>query len=117
MELERMKPVEIAVDAALLVIRNDGSTVAAERSFDKILRGYKEEANEGVWRLDFIAARSTADGQSSAVVQPVVGFHNAITSEVRAKPPTAASDSATMNVMLNPWPRPMARRSRTRRQC
>jgi uncharacterized membrane protein YjjP (DUF1212 family) len=80
-----MKPIEIALDAALLVIRNGGSTVAAERSFNKILTGYKEEASS-VWRLDFIAARSTADGQSSAVVQAVgpIGVNLVRAAEVAA---------------------------------
>ena len=36
-----MQSVELAVEGALLVIRNGGSTVAAERTFNNILAGYK----------------------------------------------------------------------------
>jgi hypothetical protein len=41
-----MQPVEMALEAALLVMQNGGSTVAAERSFSNILKGYKKDGIE-----------------------------------------------------------------------
>lgn len=66
-----MKPVESAVEAALLAMQNGASTVAAERSFTNIVTGYHQQGVTAVWRLDFIAASSTADGRSSTIVRPV----------------------------------------------
>lgn len=66
-----MQPVEMALETALLVIQNGGSTVAANRSFSNILKGYKQSGVSAVWRLDFIAAHITSNGQSSTAVRPV----------------------------------------------
>lgn len=68
---ETMKPIELALEAALLVMRNGGSTVAADRSLTNILTGYKVNGVSTVWRLDFIAASINSDGQSSTVVRSV----------------------------------------------
>jgi uncharacterized membrane protein YjjP (DUF1212 family) len=67
---ESTQPAEIALEAALLVMRSGGSTVAAERSFANILKGYKEKVTT-VWRIDFIAITNVMKGQSSTVVRPV----------------------------------------------
>jgi len=79
-----MQPIEIALEAALLVMRSGGSTVAAERSFTAILRGCHQPGIEAVWRLDFIAAADPAVGKSSAVVRPVgpIGVNLVRASEV-----------------------------------
>jgi len=66
-----MQPVDIAAEAALLVLRNGGSTVAADRSFGNILKGYHQQGVAAIWRLDFIATTQTAEGGSSSVVRPV----------------------------------------------
>jgi uncharacterized membrane protein YjjP (DUF1212 family) len=66
-----MQPVERALDVALIVMQNGGSTVMADRTFTNILKGYKEDGVSAVWRLDFVAASSVAQGQSSAVLRPV----------------------------------------------
>ena len=66
-----MQPVEMALEAALIVMQNGGSTVAANRTFIKILRGYKKKGVSAAWRLDFIAATSAGEGRSSTVVRPV----------------------------------------------
>lgn len=66
-----MHPVEMAVETALLVMRNGGSTVAAERCFTEILKGCRQEGVEAVWRLDFIAANHVVAGQASTVVRSV----------------------------------------------
>ena len=67
----RERPIEVALDAALLVVRNGGSTVAADRSFRNILKGYRREDVSAVWRLDFVAAMSAHEGRSSTIVAPV----------------------------------------------
>jgi uncharacterized membrane protein YjjP (DUF1212 family) len=79
-----MEAVEIASEAALLVIRNGGSTVAAERSFSNILKGIGKEHADTVWRLDFIATTHAAQGQLSTVLRPVgsIGVNLTRASEV-----------------------------------
>ena len=66
-----MQPVQSAVEAATLVMLNGGSTVAAEHSFTNIVTGYGLQGVTAIWRLDFIAASSTVDGQSATVVRSV----------------------------------------------
>ena len=61
----------MALEAALIVMQNGGSTVAASRTFTNILRGYKEEGVSAAWRLDFIAATSAGEDRWSTVVRPV----------------------------------------------
>lgn len=65
------QPLELALEAALLVMRNGGSTVAAERSFANILKGYRREGVTSIWRLDFIAATGASNGQSFTFVRSV----------------------------------------------
>jgi uncharacterized membrane protein YjjP (DUF1212 family) len=66
-----MPPVETALEAALLVMRNGGSTVAAARSFTNILKGFDQQDVSTIWRLDFIAATTRVDGRSSTFLQSV----------------------------------------------
>jgi uncharacterized membrane protein YjjP (DUF1212 family) len=81
---ETMQPVEMALEAALIVMQNGGSTAAADRSFTNVLAGYKKEGVSAVWRLDFIAASSTGEGQASTAVRTVgpIGVNLARASEV-----------------------------------
>jgi uncharacterized membrane protein YjjP (DUF1212 family) len=62
-----MQPVDAALETALTVMRNGGSTVAAAHTFSNVLKGYKEEGISAVWRLDFIAATGTGEGQSTVM--------------------------------------------------
>src|SRR5512137_2387890 len=66
-----MQPVERALDVALIVLQNGGPTGLAERTFENILKGYKQDGVSAAWRLDFVAVSSTAEGQSSAVLRSV----------------------------------------------
>ena len=66
-----MQPVDMALDAAAIVMQNGGSTVAADRTFINILSGYKKKGVAASWRLDFIVATSAEEGQSSTVVRPI----------------------------------------------
>ena len=79
-----MQPVTMAIEAALLVMRNGGSTVAADRSFANILKAYHQEGVAAVWRLDFIATSNAVEGQSPSVVWPVgpIGVNLVRASEV-----------------------------------
>jgi uncharacterized membrane protein YjjP (DUF1212 family) len=79
-----MQPAEIALEAGLLVMRNGGSTVAADRTFAAILKACGQEEATAVWRLDFVAATSSTEGQPSTVVRPVgpIGVNLARASEV-----------------------------------
>jgi uncharacterized membrane protein YjjP (DUF1212 family) len=68
---DTVQPVETALETALLVLRNGGSTLAAERSFTNILKGFDQQDVSTIWRLDFIAATTRVDGQSSTCLQSV----------------------------------------------
>ena len=66
-----MQAVDMALEAALLVMQNGGSTVAADRTFSNVLKGYEQEGVSAVWRLDFVAWSAEAAADSSTVVRPV----------------------------------------------
>ena len=66
-----MQPVERALDVALIVMQNGGSTVMADRTFTNILKGYKQDGVSVAWRLDFVAASSAAEGRPATVLRPV----------------------------------------------
>jgi uncharacterized membrane protein YjjP (DUF1212 family) len=78
-----MQPVERALDVALIVMRNGGSTVMADRTFRNVLKGYNVSGVSAAWRLDFVAASSVAGGRSSTVVRPIgpIGVNLARASE------------------------------------
>jgi uncharacterized membrane protein YjjP (DUF1212 family) len=78
-----MEPVERALDVALIVMQNGGSTVMADRTFQNILEGYNQDGVSAAWRVDFVAASSVAEGQSSTVLRPVgpIGVNLIRTSE------------------------------------
>ncbi|MCU0290422.1 MAG: threonine/serine exporter family protein [Thermoanaerobaculaceae bacterium] len=66
-----MQPLEWALDVALIVMRNGGSTAMADRTFENVLRGFREDRVPVVWRLDFVAATGVAEGESFTVLRPV----------------------------------------------
>jgi uncharacterized membrane protein YjjP (DUF1212 family) len=66
-----MQPIEQALEAALIVMRNGGSTDAADRTFANILKGNGGTAATSIWRLDFIAASGTEAGQSTTHMRSV----------------------------------------------
>lgn len=51
-----------ALDVALLVLRNGGSTSAADRAFHNVLKGFGVTDAATTWRLDYVVARSMAAG-------------------------------------------------------
>ena len=66
-----MQTVERALDVALVVMQNGGSTVMADRTFQNVLKGYKQDGVSVAWRLDFVAASSAAEGRPATVLRPV----------------------------------------------
>jgi hypothetical protein len=44
-----MRAVDMALEAALLVMQNGGSTVAADRTFAHVLKGDEQEGVAAVW--------------------------------------------------------------------
>jgi hypothetical protein len=50
-----MEQIDRALDLALIVIENGGSTVMADRTFRNVLKGYGLNGVSVVWRLDFAA--------------------------------------------------------------
>lgn len=69
--------VERALDVAVMVVKNGGSTAMADRTFANVLKGYGQENVSVVWRLDFVAARIESNGVSATVLRPIaaVGLH------------------------------------------
>jgi uncharacterized membrane protein YjjP (DUF1212 family) len=72
-----MKSVERALDVAVMVVKNGGSTAMADRTLANILKGCGQEGVSVVWRLDFVAARIEAEGASQTILRPIetVGLH------------------------------------------
>lgn len=72
-----MKSVERALDVAVMVMKNGGSTAMADRTLANILKGCGQEGVSVVWRLDFVAARIGTEGVSATILRPIetVGLH------------------------------------------
>ncbi|MDX9788192.1 MAG: threonine/serine exporter family protein [Desulfobacterales bacterium] len=66
-----MQPVERALDVALIVMQNGGSTAMADRTFQNVIKGCKQNSVTAAWRLDFVAANCVAEGRSSTILRPV----------------------------------------------
>ena len=69
-----MKPVETALDVAMLVMQNGGSTSKADQTFHNVLRGFKQDGISTVWRLDFVVASSVTEGESTTILRQVGGI-------------------------------------------
>ncbi len=78
-----MGPVDMALEVALIVMRNGGPTALADRTFANVLKGYKQDGVSATWRLDAVAASTMVEGRASTVVRPVgpVGVNLARVSE------------------------------------
>ncbi len=63
--------VEKALEMALIVIQNGGSTGRAERTFRNILAGYGQAQPSVAWRLDVVIACGMEEGRPWTVVRPV----------------------------------------------
>src|SRR5512137_1504976 len=114
-----IEPVERALDVALIVMRNGGSTVMADRVFGNILKGFKKDKVPVVWRLDSVTALSGAEGRPSTIYRPVgvIGINLVRASEAaalsdrvaRGEVDTAVLDSEVerINSLAQPYNRPV----------
>jgi uncharacterized membrane protein YjjP (DUF1212 family) len=66
-----MQAIEAALDTAVLIIENGGSTVAANRAFAQVLAGYGKECVTPVWRLDLVVVQVVEGAASATVVRPI----------------------------------------------
>jgi uncharacterized membrane protein YjjP (DUF1212 family) len=66
-----MESIERALDVALIVMQNGGSTVMADRTFKNILKGYRQDGVFASWRLDFVGVSGAAEDRSVTVLRPV----------------------------------------------
>lgn len=66
-----MRPIEIALEAALLVMRSGGSTASAERAFSKLVGASGRGDASVVWRLDFVAASGAEPDRAGPLIRAV----------------------------------------------
>ena len=66
-----MQAIEAALDTAVLIMENGGSTAAANRAFAHVLAGYGKERATPVWRLDFVVVKAAGGSDSATVVRPI----------------------------------------------
>ncbi len=66
-----MRPVERALDVALVVMQNGGSTAIADRTFQNVLQGFSQNAVTATWRIDSVSATRLAEDHSESVMRPV----------------------------------------------
>ncbi|HEX5043506.1 MAG TPA: threonine/serine exporter family protein [Candidatus Polarisedimenticolaceae bacterium] len=66
-----MRPLDVALDTAVAVLRNGGPTAEAERCFSKISEALGVKARISVWRLDCLAGLEERDGERAAFLRPV----------------------------------------------
>lgn len=76
-----MSPLDIALEAALVIMRNGGSSNAAQRSFSNILKGAGFAGVAAIWRLDFIAAYHGVDDRTHVRAVGPIGINLARVSE------------------------------------
>ncbi len=66
-----MQSVERALDVALVVMQNGGSTAMADRTFQNVLHGYSQKAVTATWRMDFVSATGVAEDHSESIMRPI----------------------------------------------
>jgi uncharacterized membrane protein YjjP (DUF1212 family) len=69
--------VTAALDLAAVVLQNGGSALMADTTLKNVLKGFGEAGVATVYRQDFIAASSFANGQAWTVLRPLspAGLH------------------------------------------
>jgi uncharacterized membrane protein YjjP (DUF1212 family) len=84
-EAKLTQAVTAALDLASLVLQSGGSAVMADTTLKDVLKGHGEEGVSTVYRQDFIAASSVANGQAWTVIKPLrpAGLHLVRASEAR----------------------------------
>jgi uncharacterized membrane protein YjjP (DUF1212 family) len=64
-----VRPIEVALDVALIIVENGGSTLSADRAFTTAARGLGVASASAFWRTDVVIATAVVDGQSSLYVR------------------------------------------------
>ena len=97
-----MQRVERALDVALIVMQNGGSTVLADRTFQNILKGYNRDGVSAARRVDFVVANSVEEGRSAAVLRPVgpIGVNLLRTSEAAVLGERVASGEVDADALV-----------------
>src|SRR4051812_27705483 len=127
--MDMIRRLDNALDAAVVVMRNGGSTAAAARSFTNILTGCEIQGLETVWRLDFVAASGdTREGRLTALrsVGPIgvnlVRAGEMVTlservarGQVSAEAAGCGAEPGSNAPLSLPWPRTRACRGLRRR--
>jgi uncharacterized membrane protein YjjP (DUF1212 family) len=70
--------VQDAVQAALIVLENGGTTGLAERTFNNVLAGFQKSGVAAIWRIDYVSVAATLEnGYTASLVTPVgpIGFN------------------------------------------
>lgn len=70
-DIATVAKVEKALEVALIVIQNGGSTARAERTFRNILAAYDQAETSVVWRLEFVIACGTEEDRQWTVLRTV----------------------------------------------
>lgn len=80
---ETIYQVEKALDIALIVIQNGGSTISAERTFRNALKGVDSISINVAWRLDFVLVNIFRGDKSESILKPIgpIGVNLTRTSE------------------------------------
>lgn len=64
--------VQDAVQAALVVLENGGTTALAERAFNNVLAGFQKSGVTAIWRIDYVSvAGALVNGHAASLVTPV----------------------------------------------
>ena len=70
-EVRSTQATTAALDLASLVLQSGGSTPMADTTLKNVLKGYEEEGVSTVYRQDFIASSTAANGQAWTVFRPL----------------------------------------------
>jgi uncharacterized membrane protein YjjP (DUF1212 family) len=68
-----MESVERALDVAIIVLKNGGSTGMADLAFRNVLAAFGHQGVVGIWRQDMVGACGDVDGRAFSLLRPVGG--------------------------------------------
>jgi len=61
-----------AVQAALIVLENGGTSALAERTFNNVLAGFQKSGVAAIWRIDYVSVSGALEnGHAASLVTPV----------------------------------------------
>ena len=68
---EEQREIDVALDVALVVMENGGSTVRADRVLINVLKGFGNYNVSTLWRTDFVAFTTLSDGERSTAFRQI----------------------------------------------